>query len=42
MKKQVIEKYWLVLMKCYLKLTALARYCIEPIQTNIETIINQS
>ena len=34
MKKQIIEKYGLVLMKCYLKLRALVRYCIEPIQTN--------
>ena len=34
MKKPIIEKLWLVLMKWHLKLTALIRYCIEPIQTN--------
>ena len=28
------EKYWLVLAKYYLKLPALEKYCIEPIQTN--------
>ena len=33
-KKQAIEKYWLVLLKYYLKLPALVRYCIESIQTN--------
>lgn len=27
------EKYWLFLLKYYLKLV-LAKYCIEPIQTN--------
>ena len=32
MKK--IEKYWLVFVKHFLKLLALARYCTEPIQTN--------
>ena len=32
MKK--LEKYWLVLVKYYLKFAALVRYCIEPIQTN--------
>ena len=32
MKKR--EKYGLVLVKYYLKLPALVRYCIEPIQTN--------
>ena len=32
MKK--LEKYWLVLVTCYLKLPALVRCCIELIQTN--------
>ena len=32
MKK--LEKYWLVLANYFLKLLALVRYCIEPIQTN--------
>ena len=32
MKKS--EKHWLVLVKYYLKLPALVRYCIEPIQTD--------
>ena len=27
-------KYWLVLVKYYLKLLALVRYCIEIIQTS--------
>ena len=30
-----LEKYWLVLVKYYLKLPALVRYCTEPIQTNL-------
>ena len=29
-----LEKYWLVLVKYYLKFFTLVRYCIEPIQTN--------
>ena len=29
MKK--LEKYWLVLVKYYLKVPAIVRYCIEPI-----------
>ena len=32
MKK--LKKYWLVLLKYYLELLALVRYCIEPIQIN--------
>ena len=29
-----LEKYWLVLVKYYLRLSTLVRYCIERIQTN--------
>ena len=29
-----LEKYWLDLVKYYLKFPALVTYCIEPIQTN--------
>ena len=32
MKK--LEKYWLVLVKYYLNLSALVRYCTGPNQTN--------
>ena len=35
MKK--LKKYWLVLLKYYLELLVLVRYCIEPIQTNSNT-----
>ena len=33
MKK--LEKYWLVLVKYYLKVPTVVRYCIEPIQANL-------
>ena len=29
-----LEKYWLDLVKYYLKFPALVTYCIEPIQIN--------
>ena len=28
------EKHWLVMLKYYLELLPLLRYCVEPIQTN--------
>ena len=31
---KILEKYLLVLVKHFLKPSALVRYCIEPIQTN--------
>ena len=31
---KMLEKYWLVLVKHFLKPPALVSYCIEPIQTN--------